>query len=128
AAADRVALLIGNGEYRYSPLKNPINDARLMKTSLEQVGFEVRLLENASAKEMVRAIRDFGDQLAQSKTGLFYYSGHAVQYDNSNFLIPVSVGDLDEASIEYDTVDVNRVLKTMEVAGSPTNIVILDAC
>ncbi|MEN8218202.1 MAG: caspase family protein, partial [Pseudomonadota bacterium] len=44
----RVALVIGNGAYHKDPLPNPSNDSDDMAMVLEQVGFEVSILKNAS--------------------------------------------------------------------------------
>ena len=40
----RVALVIGNGAYKDSPLKNPPNDARAMAAALKDLGFKVELV------------------------------------------------------------------------------------
>ncbi|RYD70915.1 MAG: caspase family protein, partial [Verrucomicrobiaceae bacterium] len=41
-ASDRVALVIGNGAYRYATeLPNPANDANAIGRTLETMGFEV---------------------------------------------------------------------------------------
>ena len=37
----RVALVIGNSNYKNSPLKNPVNDARDMAAKLRGLGFTV---------------------------------------------------------------------------------------
>ncbi len=39
---------------------------------------------------MDKAIRDFGVSLKAGGVGLFYYSGHVVQIDSRNFLIPLN--------------------------------------
>ncbi|MBL0125610.1 MAG: caspase family protein [Betaproteobacteria bacterium] len=71
AGESRIALVIGNGNYRSSPLPNPVNDARAIGGVLKDLGFRVRLLENATLKEMSDAARDFGDLLQQGGVGLF---------------------------------------------------------
>src|SRR5215510_14320299 len=50
----RVALVIGNAAYDSAPLRNPVNDARAMATTLRELGFVVSALENASLTEMKR--------------------------------------------------------------------------
>ena len=40
-AEPRVALVIGNSAYETGPLRNPINDARLMVETLRDLGFDV---------------------------------------------------------------------------------------
>ena len=82
SAQNRVALVIGNGAYNNGPLRNPVNDARLMRNLLRKAGFSVTIVENASKSELVNAIRNFGRVLRKSDVALFYFSGHGNQYNN----------------------------------------------
>jgi len=121
--------VIGNAAYDSAPLRNPVNDARAMAAALRDLGFEVTALENVSLAEMKRAIDDFGDGLRSSGgIGLFYFSGHGIQVQGRNFSIPVGVRVKGERDVEYESVDVGRVLGKMEDAGNRMNLVILDAC
>ena len=125
----RVALVIGNAAYDSAPLRNPVNDARAMAATLRELGFAVSALENASLTEMKRAIDDFGDGLRRSGgVGLFYFSGHGVQINGRNYIIPVGARVKGERDVEYESVDLGRVLGKMEDAGNRMNLVILDAC
>ena len=76
SAQNRVALVIGNGAYRNAPLRNPVNDARLMRNLLRKAGFSVTIVENARKKKLINAIRSFGKRLRNSDAALFYFSGH----------------------------------------------------
>jgi hypothetical protein len=60
--------------------------------------------------------------------GLFYYAGHGIQIGGRNYMIPIEVSNLRESTIEFEAVDVNRVLAEMDAAGNRLNIIILDAC
>lgn len=125
----RLALVIGNSNYVYSgALENPVNDARAIKTALQGLGFTVLEFENLSQSQMKMAIDDFGRQLKNYSTGLFFYAGHGIQSKGANYLIPVDANIQTEQQIEYDCVQADRVLGFMEAAGSKINIVILDAC
>jgi uncharacterized caspase-like protein len=124
----RVALVIGNGGYQFAPLRNPVNDARAMATALRGSGFAVTLLEDATQAGMRHAIRDFGDELARSTVGLFYYAGHGMQVQGSNYLIPVNADIAREDEVPDQAVNANLVLTKMESARNALNIVILDAC
>ena len=53
----RLALVIGNGAYRLSPLKNPRNDVRSMTAALSSAVFEVMAFEDLDFKGMRTAIR-----------------------------------------------------------------------
>ena len=125
----KVALVIGNAHYTATArLKNPVNDARAVSDALETLGFEVLLLVDADLTEMKRGIDQFGRALHKGGIGLFYYSGHGVQVKGRNYLIPVDAKVESEAEVEYESVDVGRVLVKLEAADNGMNIVILDAC
>jgi hypothetical protein len=59
AAADRVALLIGNNNYGSTPLRNATNDAKDLGDALKELGFQVIVRENATRKDMIEGIREF---------------------------------------------------------------------
>lgn len=125
----RTALVIGNAKYRHaSALLNPANDARDMAAALRSLGFDVLSGEDLTADQMKRLIQTFGEKLARGGTGLFYYAGHGAQVAGRNYLIPVDAENLREKTIEFEAVDVSRVLGEMDAAGNGLNIVILDAC
>ncbi|MBI3512684.1 MAG: caspase family protein, partial [Proteobacteria bacterium] len=110
AAEKRVALVIGNGAYKEAPLKNPVNDARAMATALQGLGFEIIKRENASQKDMNRAIGEFTGRLVGGGTGLFYYAGHGMQVKGRNYLLPVDAEIGSEMSVRTEAVDVDQVL------------------
>ena len=58
-AIDRIALVIGNAKYQINPLKNPVNDAKDIAASLEELGFEVKLVEDANKTTIKEAIEKF---------------------------------------------------------------------
>ncbi|HEX4947266.1 MAG TPA: SUMF1/EgtB/PvdO family nonheme iron enzyme [Blastocatellia bacterium] len=124
----RIALIIGNSAYALGPLANPVNDARDLAATLRQAQFEVLYGENQNRRQMRDLIRQFGEKLRHSNTGLFYFAGHGVQVNDTNFLIPIGAEITKETEIEDESVSVNFVLAQMEEAQNTLNIVILDAC
>lgn len=124
----RLALVIGNQSYDESPLRNPVNDARAIKAVLEKLGFEVVYRENADQAVMEEGVREFGRRLGKDSVGLFYYSGHGVQADDSNYLIPVKARIATKTDLRNRALDVGVVFELAEQAGSRVNILILDAC
>jgi uncharacterized caspase-like protein len=129
-ARDRIALVVGNADYRVKPLANPANDARDIAQALNKVDFDVTLLINANQEQMESAIQSFGEKLHRNSVALFFYSGHGVQYEGSNYLIPVyTMSHVSTPShLRYKAVDAGYVLGVMEQSGSELNIVLLDAC
>lgn len=125
----RLALVIGNGEYLLSPLKNPVNDAKLMASELRKLGFDVMSYTDLSRNDMISKMREFGNKLSQQKgVGLFYYAGHGIQLNGENYLVPVSAVINKEQDVELESVNLKRVLGEMDYAQNDLNIVILDAC
>lgn len=129
AQEKRLALLIGNGNYKHGGrLANPVNDVRAMKTALEGLGFTVFKYENCSQRDMKEAMDEFGSKLKGQDVGLFFYAGHGVQVSGYNYLIPVDANLSNQKKVEYDCVRADRVLADMEHADVRTSVVILDAC
>ena len=124
----RLALVIGNGSYRSSPLKNPRNDVQAMTTALTRAGFEVMAHNDLDFRAMRNAIREFGDKLTRYDVGLFYYSGHGVQVEGNNYLIPVDSDIRRVDEITTSSLNANFVLAKMESAQNKLNLVVLDAC
>jgi len=125
----RVALVVGNANYPYQPLRNPVNDARAMSATLQSVGFEVTLVENATRANMQQAILDFGETLKDGGVGLFYYAGHGLQVRGNNYLVPIDENIRSEASVRFEAIVLDAVLEEMsQPRPNRTNIVILDAC
>lgn len=127
-SAARVALVIGNASYVDAPLRNPVNDANAMATALNDYGFDVVKVVDATNKQMQMAVVKFAGKLGPDVTSVFYYAGHGVQVDGANFLVPVGAELDSELSFSFEALDVRHVLNAMENAGSRLNLVILDAC
>lgn len=128
AKSQKTALVIGNGAYTSSPLRNPVDDATDITSMLKKLGFKVILKTNANQRTMKKSIRNFGKKLRNGGVGLFYYAGHAVQVQGTNYLIPIGAQIESESDVEYEAIDTGRVLGKMEDAGNGLNIIILDAC
>ncbi|MEO0467738.1 MAG: SUMF1/EgtB/PvdO family nonheme iron enzyme [Pseudomonadota bacterium] len=133
AAESRIALVIGNSKYETTgwALLNPERDARLMKEALEDVGFQVTLLLNATEDEMEDAFVGHGMRLRNGGAdaiGLIYFAGHGVQSEGYNYLIPVDTNARTEQDIWAQAPRLGQALQHVRAAGNGVNFVILDAC
>lgn len=125
----RLALVVGNAAYSSFPLANPVNDARAIAGTLkESAFFEVTEIENADLRTLGRAVDAFTSALRPGDVGLFYYSGHGIQIEGENYLVPVDFDAKDEADARYGAFSAQRVHDRMAGAGAALSIVILDAC
>ncbi len=132
AAETRIALIIGNSDYANPNLKltNPANDAAAMQRALQAAGFETIVRLNAKRVDFYHAVDEFTARIGrdQHAVGLFYYAGHGVQAEGTNYLIPVDADIQAEADLEANAFDAGRVLRAMKAAQNEMNIMILDAC
>lgn len=123
------ALIIGNSSYKESPLRNPANDAKAIAAELKALNFTVLSYTNLDKAGMKTAIRDFEARVAKNKgVAVFYYAGHGLQSNGSNWLVPIDAKIEKEYDIEDACVKADLVLKMLELNENPMNIVILDAC
>lgn len=132
-AEARIALVIGNSKYQTTgwALINPENDARLMKQSLESVGFSVTMLLNADEDQMEDAFAAHGARLrgaGADAIGLIYFAGHGIQSEGYNYLIPVDANARTEQDVWAQAPRLGQALQHVRAAGNGVNFVILDAC
>ena len=131
ANENRVALVIGNRTYSggWQPLRNPANDASLMATTLQNVGFEVISLTNASREDMISGINQLTAKITGKQTvALVYYAGHGVEAEGKNWLVPVNDRSSCRDDIAANCISLDFINNKLKNAGTAFNIIISDAC
>ena len=124
----RVALVIGNGDYKIAPhLDNPANDARAIAETLRKLGFEVVDGYDLDVSQMRKAVSDFSAALPDAKSAVVYYAGRGVSVDDEDFLLPVDIDLKSPADLDISAISMSLVLKDMK-REERVNIVLLDAC
>ncbi|MFN8348776.1 MAG: SUMF1/EgtB/PvdO family nonheme iron enzyme [Spirosomataceae bacterium] len=126
----RLALVVGNKDYSRADarLQNPLNDANDVAAALEALGFDVIKHTNLTLAQFKKAADDFGARLANYNVALFYYSGHGLQFNGENYLVPVDANLQALSDAEDDCLRLGRVMGKMKAANVKNNIVFLDAC
>jgi uncharacterized caspase-like protein len=124
----RLALVIGNAAYPESPLRNPVNDAEAIATTLKSLGFQVLFHQNTTQREMLEAMREFARRAAKNQVRLFYYAGHGVQLRGRNYLMPVDAEVQSEDDIVQRGADLTELLDRLSTMTTGVNLVVLDAC
>lgn len=126
-AAERVALVIGNGGYKHATeLPNPGNDARLIAGTLRELGFDVIEHVDLERTAMERATLEFSRRANNAKVALVFFAGHGLQLAGKNYLLPIDAKVEDEFALEVETLTLDMFLKS--VSGASTRLVVLDAC
>lgn len=132
AAEQRVALVIGNSNYRNAPrLQNPGNDAESISQLLNSAGFEVTEATDLTQNDMVKVLQDFSAKVSargRDTVAMIYYAGHGVQLAGENYLIPVDAKISAPSDLAGQSVRLVDVMGTLETIPSRMRIVVLDAC
>jgi len=124
----RMALVVGNSNYALGKLKNPVNDAAAMETTLRKLGFEVASLRDGNLKQMRQALNLFANRLQKGDLAFFYYSGHGIQLKERNFLVPVDFSGESMTDAEYETLAADQVRDRLEESPATIRMLVLDAC
>lgn len=128
----RIALVIGNANYKpVTPLANTLNDATAVALKAQNLGYRVYLGQDLDRLEMNRVLNDFLSQVAPESEVLLFYSGHGVEVEGTNYLLPVDVPNLtrDEgALLRSEAIALANVLEDIAKKNARVSVVILDAC
>ena len=124
----RRALVMGNAAYAEAPLRNPLNDAQALADLLRRLGVEVLLYQNADKPTMEQAVDRFTRGVPRGSAGLFFFSGHGVQIDGINYLVPIGARLEAASDVKYHAVAADWVLARMDESGMDVKLLFLDAC
>ena len=129
AEARRLALVIGNDTYKsVEPLHNARQDAKAVSEVLKGVGFEVTLKQDLTLTAMKAALREFKSHVNGGDEVVFYFSGHGVQFDGTNYLVPIDIVPENEQQVADDAVPLQRVLDDLRDQKARFSLAIVDAC
>src|SRR5258707_12471024 len=130
AKADRrVAFVVGNGAYKnVAQLPNPPIDAKAMAGVLRNVGFEVVEGTNLTRDKMTEKLLDFGKKTQGADVAVFFYAGHGIAVNGTNYLLPVDADIKSEMDVKLGAaINIDLTLdQTMNDA--KVKLVFLDAC
>jgi hypothetical protein len=131
-AEKRVALVVGNNDYRYVPkLQKAVNDARTMGDTLKQLGFSVMVAENQNRQAFSETLLAFDNAVGPGDTAFFFYAGHGFEIAGQNFLLPTDVPAATEGQEELvrdASVLADRVIERLQNKKVRTAILVFDAC
>ncbi|MCW5703216.1 MAG: caspase family protein [Xanthobacteraceae bacterium] len=132
AAESRLAFVVGNDAYRnVSPLQKAVNDARAVSRSLQQLGFRVTLGENLAWRDYVEKFSLFENSIRPGDVAFLFYSGHGVEIDGANYLIPVDapkVSPEQQSLLKDVSISTDNLIQRLKARGTRTQIIVLDAC
>ncbi len=134
-AENRFALVIGNNHYLNlgadHQLQKAVNDAQAVGDALERDGFRVLRGSDLSRSQMVDKLYELSSRIQPGDTALFYFAGHGVALDGSNYLLPADVPEAEagqESRIANQSLAESDVIASLKERGARVAILMLDAC
>jgi len=130
AKADRrVAFVVGNGAYKNAqPLPNPPIDAKAMAGVLRNVGFEVVEGTNLTRDKMTERLLEFGKKAQGADVAVFFYAGHGIAINGTNYLLPVDTDIKSEMDVKLGSAVNIDVTLDQTMSDAKVKLVFLDAC
>ena len=123
------ALVIGNAAYPDGDdLANPANDATDLGAKLKGYGFEVIVATECAARDMEKQLKEFRKLLENHDVGLFFFAGHGMQVEGSNFLLALDTDMESETDAKHSSLSLDKVVDVMAKSQASTKIIVLDAC
>jgi uncharacterized caspase-like protein len=108
-AERRVALVVGNSNYRYGPqLPTPAKDAAAMAKLFEDAGFDVvEVRASVGLIDFKRAIRKFED--AATESDIVFLAGHGIEIGGTNYLIPIDAKLVADRAVQDEAAGPKKV-------------------
>lgn len=148
-SAARVALVIGNSDYRrgrvdtdkkqdkdnkswgYEHLKSATSEAEDMAATLRTLGFSL-VGGDAWTDLGLDSLRTAADELSRAARNaevvVVYYAGHGLRVDNVNWIVPIGARTASHETFRADLFDARTFLDAMGGDAHRLKILILDAC
>src|SRR5262245_50447283 len=119
AEGRRVALVVGNADYRLGPLANPLNDADAVAEAFKtELQFDkVILRRNLDAEAFRAALRDMSREAVGADVGVIYFAGHGIEVAGRNYLVPTDASLAAARDIELEAIALDTVLSQLDGVG-----------
>src|SRR5262245_39442477 len=129
SAEKRVALVIGNADYKIGRLANPVNDADAVAAAFKsQLKFDQVILRKDLKRDgFVEAVREMARASAGADLGVVFFAGHGIEIAGRNYLVPIDAALATPADIEFEAIALDTVLRQLDGI-TKLRLVILDAC
>ncbi len=131
-AARKLALVIGINNYKEVPkLEKAVGDAKAIAESLGGLGFQVTTALDLDRRNLNLVLSKLYASIEPGDTVLVHYSGHGVQIENDNYLLPADVPAPDDGNAELlksESLRLLTLVDTITQKGAGATILIIDAC
>ena len=126
AEGKRVAFVVGVGAYDNLPphqqLNNATNDADGVSEKLKENGFDVISGRNSRRTEFNTAWQNVLDKVSNDDVFLFFFSGHGIQIDGQNYLLPRDIPYIQfgrQAKLTREAISLDDLLSDLRTGDVP---------
>jgi tetratricopeptide (TPR) repeat protein len=135
AAQTKYAFVVGIDRYDNLPaaaqLRKAVGDARAVGKTLAALGHKVTSVIEPTRGQFIASWYQFLDQVRPGDTIAFVFSGHGVELEGSNFLLPRDVPRVRsgrEGQLRSESLSFGQLLTDMRERQPAFSFVVLDAC
>jgi hypothetical protein len=129
SAEKRVAFVVGNGTYKnVAALPNPPIDSKSMASALRNIGFDVVEGTNLTRDKMTEKLLDFGKKAQGADVALFFYAGHGIAINGTNYLLPIDADIKSEMDVKLGAAINIDLTLDQTMSDAKVKLVFLDAC
>lgn len=130
AQGKRVALLIGQSDYRGAPLPSAAADVALIAGQLSAAGFDVESAGDLPEQGISERVRSLVERLTlkgQDATVIVYISGRFAQINGENILLPVGIPVERATDATLNGFNMRKLMGALEGVPAKSRMIILDA-
>ena len=131
-AAKRLALVVGINDYEeVTRLEKAVGDAEAVAAKLEAVGFIVAKELNPDRRALNIALASFYNKIEYGDTVLVHFSGHGVEIDGQNYLLPADIPVPESGQVgllKAEALALTTLVEEIGDKGAAVRILIIDAC
>lgn len=135
ANAGKRAFVVGINRYDHldsqQQLERAANDARAVAQTLNEIGYDVTMETDVARHQFNGLWQTFIDSIKAGDTILFYFSGHGIEIDGQNYLLPRSIPRVKpgrEAQLRRESISLPELLYDVRGKSPQVSVFIIDAC
>ncbi len=132
----RRAFVVGIDQYKEfsedQQLQNAVSDAKAVSSMFMDIGFDdVSYYENMDRSGFTHCWQRFVENIGRNDVVVFYFSGHGVEIDRQNYLLPQDMPYIRQGraiQIRGESISVANILDDIDECNPSVAILILDSC
>lgn len=123
------AFVVGNDRYtRMNPLSKAAADARMVARQLRKFRYRTFEAINQPQAGFTRIFDEFKAALASGGAAFIFYSGHGLQINGTNYLLPVDADCSNNRKFAEAAISLPDLLGELRELNPSQTVVLLDAC